>query len=316
MKTSHIILSALILSAATGCHHKDLLFPEDSRVSVNVVFDWVNAPDANPESMALMMYDTDGSHPLRYIFNNHTGGPVDIPLSSYTGLCINGDINDWAQLRNTDNVETFELFTSDAEVLESYGLSTLTLPRARDNDNERIAKTPHLVWSDRQGNIDLTNLHSDKTITFYPEEDVCHYTVDIYDVDNISSIRGTSLDATISGMAEGYLHGKRIATTNHVTMPFVLSSDPDAGQLHGEFLTFGECPGMNIDHIMSVYVFLTDGTRVYYNFDVTRQVADAPDPHHVHIIIHGLPLPNPFTGDSGLHPEVNEWEAVYVGLKM
>lgn len=300
----------------SSCHHKELCYDFNPRVKINVVFDWRNAPDATAQSMVLYMYGHDGSEPIRYVFDNPQGGPLSIPYGSYDGLCLDGDCTDWAELHNTRDADMFEVRTTDADVLEAYGISTHTMPRADDNATERVAKTPGMSWSNRCNNIDIPANTTEKTITFYPEEAVCHYTVDIYDVDNIASIEGASLDATISGMAEGYLHGQSCTTNAHVTMPFVLEASVPQATLHGEFLTFGECADHGPAHTLTVYMFLTDGSKMFYNFDVTDQVRKAPDPRHVHIVIHGLSLPKPLTESGGLHPSVDDWQAVYITLPM
>ncbi|MDE6582895.1 MAG: DUF5119 domain-containing protein [Duncaniella sp.] len=316
MKNIKISLAAVLALSLTGCHHKELCYDHIHRVDIDVVFDWQNAPDATAKSMALYMYDTETDEHLRYIFDNNEGGPISIPFGKYNGLCLNSDDTDWAIIRNEHDIEKFEIYTADAEALETTGLSTRTMPRARATEEERVAKTPGMLWSDRQDAIDLPVTTTHKTITFYPDEDICHYTVDIYDVEHITSIEGSALDGTISGMAEGYYHGKKQPTENVVTMPFILTLDETDKSLHSEFLTFGECSGEKHDHTLTIYMYLDDGSKKYYNFDVTDQVADAPDPHNVHIIIHGLSIPNPLSDTGGFIPEVDDWEAVYINLNM
>lgn len=316
MKPYGIILAAALAATVTSCHHKELCYDHVHRVDINVVFDWQNAPDATAKSMALYMYDTETGEHLRYIFDNNRGGQLAIPFGTYNGLCINSDETDWAVVRNVGDINTFELYTTDAESLEAYGLPARLLPRARATEQERIARTPGMVWSDRQDKIELPVSTTSKTIYFYPDEDICHYTVDVYDVDNISAISGTAIDATISGMAEGYYHGKKTPTDNSVTMPFVMTMNKDAASLHSEFLTFGECPSRGLTHTMSLYVILDDGSKKYYNFDVTDQVTQAPDPHHVHIVIHGLPVPRAMDDPTSLIPDVNDWDAVYIDINM
>ncbi len=315
-KTLAIFCALAAMLLATSCHHKDLIYDLTPRVSINVVFDWRNSPDTTANSMAVYMYDHSTGTPLRYIFDNPNGGPLSIPFGIYDGLTIDGDCTDWADLRHTEAADQFELRTTDADVLEAYGIVTHSMPRAEGTDAERVAHTPSRTWTNRQNDIDLSPGITDKTITFYPEEITCHYTVDIYDVENISSIHGASLDATLSGMAEGYAEGAHHTTDNHVTMPFVLTADAPAKSLHGEFLTFGECNSTHCSHTMTVYMIMNDGTKRYYNFDVSQQVSTAPDPRNVHIVVHGLTLPQPMTEGGALRPVVDEWEAVYIDMHM
>ncbi len=309
------ILMGIVLSS---CEHKDLVYPGDENGEVEVIFDWRNAPDADPTSMASYFYDYNDATPLRFIFDNKDGGMIKLPASSYCVIAMNSDDGDWARLRGTAARDDIETYTQDADALAAYGLSARALPRAAGAEQERLAKTPGMLWSDRQDNVAIESTAGNathQTVTLYPREAVCHYTVDISDVTNLQHLDGSSIDGTISGMAEGYLHGKDCGSEGHVTMPLVLSADKAAGTLHGEFLTFGESAQDPGTHILTIYLYLTDGSKWYYTFDVTDQVHNAPDPRHVHIVLSGLPLPTPITSGGGIVPSVNDWQTEDIELQ-
>lgn len=309
------VIAGLLFSS---CNHKELYLAGDCQNDVEVRFDWSNAPDADPESMAAYFFDYGTSDPLRFIFDNKEGGMIRLPVASYCALAMNSDDGDWARMRGTEGCDDFETYTQDSDNLSAYGLATRGIPRAAGTEHERVAKTPGMLWSDRQDNINIEfTATSDphKVITFYPREAVCHYTVDISDVGNLEHIDGSEIDGTLSGMAEGYLHGRNCGSEGHVTMPFLLTADKPAGTLHGEFLTFGESARDTGAHILTIYLYLTDGSKWYYTFDVTAQVHDAPDPRHVHILLSGLPLPNPITAGGGIVPVVDEWQTEDIELQ-
>ncbi len=313
------IIFFLVASLFSSCHHKDIDFEEIVTQEVNVLFDWRNAPDANPASMAAYFYDTSAGseNPMvRFDFANSTGGEIRIPLGTYSGLAMNSDNTDWAQVRHSDSVDDFEIYTREVSALPATNLSTRAVPRAQGTEDETTVETPGMLWSDRQDNMTLTRKDKKKTFVFYPEEAVCHYTVDILDIDNLSSIDGKAVDATLSGMSGGFLHGQKKATDTHHTLPFILVKEEDKNALHGEFLTFGESPETQNPHVISLYVILSDGNKYFYTFDVSKQIYNAPDPRHVHIIINGLSVPKSITGGSGFIPDVNEWKTVDIDLKM
>lgn len=317
------LFAAVSMFTMNSCRHKDIDFDVNDRRDVYVVFDWRNAPDANPSSMMAYFYPAEGGEGLLYTFAGNAGGQISIPYGYYSGLCLNGDNAEWASIRNSDDPDSFEVYTRDAESLEANGIMTRSIPRAEGTENERMAKTPGMMWSDRRDNIalDYENDYDDddsgvRTIVFYPEEAVCHYTVDVLDIEHSEYLHGAEVDATLSGMAEGYLHGKRSTTDVAVTMPFTLKSDEAAKSLHSQFLTFGECATTSRRHILTVYVILTDGTKWYHSFDVTDQVASAPDTRHVHIVVRGLDLPQPITGGGGFNPDVNDWNDININLSM
>lgn len=317
MKRLFIISAAIpALLLMNSCNHKDLIYESAPQPVLKVVFDWRNAPDADPESMGLYLYDGQQAEPLRFIFTDRYGGWTKIPYGGYKALCVNSDITDWAIMRNEGDIESFEILTADASLLTGAHISSRSIPKAKEVADERMAATPEMLWSSRDDAVIVPRDVMEKTIVMYPEENVCHYTVDIYDVSHMDYLSGSAVDATISGMAESYLQGKRTPSDTHVTMPFLLTEGSGSNSLHGEFLTFGESPVTANKHIMTVYMFLIDGTKWYYTFDVTDQVHEAPDPRHVHIILKGLDLPKPMSTGGGLRPDVNDWQTESVDIKM
>lgn len=311
----HLLFASALLPLC-GCHHKDLEYAEPLASNVEVVFDWRNAPDADPASMAMYLFDNYGQQPMRYIFDNKHGGSVRTPYGAYMALCLNSDYSNIIHLRNTPDIDDFEIYTSEAGELPAQNLPTRGLPRAAGTESEPIVMTPQMMWGSRTDNISLRPTTDTQRITFYPEELVCHYTVDVLDVKNMGSAADASIDATLSSMAGGYRHGSRKATEDRVTMPFTMKVNDSATGLHSEFLTFGECPSQGDTHILSLYMVLADGSAWNYTFDVTRQVSEAPDPRHVHIIVTGLSLPEPLGSGAGFRPNVNEWQTEHIDLQM
>lgn len=312
------ILLAAMLFTLGSCRHKELWNEENPRVSEKVVFDWSKAPDADPSSMMTYFFpeqDSEESEPLVYTFAGREGGTISIPYDNYVAISLNGDNSHWASLRNTDDPERFEVYTKDAEQLSGYGMASRSLPRAEGAENERMAMTPDMIWSDRRDDISVTLTPGEQQILFYPEENVCHYSVLVKDVSNMEYIHGVSIDATLSGMAEGYLHGGGKTTDVAVTMPFILSPTHETNSLHSEFLTFGECDSLKVKHLLTVYMYLSDGSKRYRTYDVTDQVTAAPDPRHVQIVVSGLEVPKPVAG-GGFNPDVSDWKDIGIDLKM
>lgn len=318
MKTP--IISIVITFASiyfTSCRHKDIYMEEEMTSQLEVVFDWRNSPEANPESMAMYLYEDDGHSPIRYIFSNKIGGLIKAPFGPHHAICLNADNTDWARMRNNENIETLEIYTQDASAIGSRADNANTIPRPEGTENERIATTPGMMWGSRSNNIAITPHDGMQTITMYPQEAVCHYIVDVYDVTNLENVESSAVDALLSGMAEGYSHGQESPTDNTASYKVELKGNATEENLHGEFLTFGECPTTETKHYLTLYMVLTDGSKWYHSFDVTDQVTKAPDPKHVHIIVRGLDLPEPpKDGDSELKTNVNEWQAVNIGLSM
>lgn len=308
----------LVASAASillvGCNHKDLCFDHTHTLDIEVVYDWQNAPDAQPSSMELFLYDISTNASVRFNFQGRDGGPIRVEAGSYDAIGFNSDLTDWARFRNTSDASTFEIYTDDANTLNAYRLDPLSVPRAEAAGEERIAKTPEMLWNDFVENISIKSGVDRQIVTLYPEEAVCHYTVTVRDIENAEYLNGTELDGILSGMSESYLHGQKSPSDSHVTMPFVLNSS-DGHSLNASFLTFGESPSTHYPHILTIYMILNDGSKWYSTFDVSDQIYNAPDPKHVDIVVSGLKLPKPLSS-GGFVPDVNDWQDIQVDIKM
>lgn len=318
LKLGALMIFAALLSLSS-CRHKDIDFEDFPMQGVDIAFDWSNAPDADPTSMAVFLFYNPTESPdstLRYDFQNKTGGSVRIPFGSFSGLAFSSDNTDWAHFRNTESIEDFEIYTREVVRLPKSGLGTRGIPKAREAEEETMVECPQKIWSGRNDLMQLKKGESRKTFTFYPEELTCHYTVDIYDIENLNAIDGTAVDATLSGMSGSYMQGKKAASDTRHTIPFLLTKKDSENSLHAEFLTFGESPLSKNPHKLGVYLVMNDENKYFYSFDVGNQIYEATDPKHVHIVIHGLSLPVPITGGSGFAPDVNDWETVERDITM
>lgn len=305
MKQFKMILPALTAIILTSCNHKEFCY--DHTYSVRIVFDWRYAPDADPESMNAHHFDVTGSmSPQRYSFGGRDGGYITTRPGMFAGIGFNDDINEWASVRNTASIDTYEIITKEARSLPSMGLSPFNVPRAEGAEDERMALTPQMLWCNKQDDIDITFLHGEKVITYYPEEAICYYTVTVYDIDGFEYLRDKNVDATLSGMAEGFMPYPHLPSPTKVTHPYVLSSTVVPDALYSEFLTFGVPTNSNHKHYVTLYTVYEDGKGEYHTYDVTDQVRNAPDPRHVDIVIRGLDIPKPI-GGGGLDATVNEW---------
>lgn len=73
------------------------------------------------------------------------------------------------------------------------------------------------------------------------------------------------------------LVGRNELASDPVTIPFGVVSD-SISTLAADFLTFGQNGSGDSVHKLVIYVIMSDGSKNYYTFDVTRQVDDAADP--------------------------------------
>ncbi len=314
--TYALLTPLLALAGLSSCRHKDLVYELEPTRRVKVVFDWTKAPDADPESMALYMYDRATGERLRYVFAGRDGGYIEVPRGSYDAVCMNADGTDWVVPLHTDVRDAFEIRTRDALETAAYALPTRAIPRAPEAEDERVAATPGMLWSGTLDAIDLTALSGESEVRLTPSEAVCHYSVEVRDIENIQYLRGVVIDGTLSGMSEGYVTGSNRSSDGFATFPFTLSLSAGQDRLEGAFLTFGETPAADRRHSLVIYTIGEDGQKFYYSYDVTNQVSKAPDPRHVHIVVSGMKVPTPITSGGGFHPNVNDWQGVDIDLPM
>lgn len=315
-KTSNInhILQAITVFAIlllTSCEHKDLCYDHSYGTKIQVVFNWKNAPDATPETMRLYLFPEEGGKPQAYEFTDYRGGYVNVPAGRYKALCVNSDTES-VLYRGIDSFDSFEAYAPDGVL----NVRSSSVPRAEGTSGERIVKSPDRLYSARLEGVTIELAKENQTVTLCPEPSVSRYRVTIMNVSNLKYISPDGISGALSGMSGGLLVGRNELTPEAVTVPFGMASD-GVSTLTADFLTFGQTDsGAPAAHKLVVYVIMADGSKNYYTFDVTRQVDEAADPHDVHIILDGLPLPKPIVNGGGFQPAVDEWQNVDVEVPM
>lgn len=319
--TINALCAAMLLFSA-GCEHKELCNDHSHTATVKVVFDWKNAPDAAPASMSLYLFPLSGGEALRYEFTDQKGGTIRVPIGHYDAFCLNSD-TETISYRNTERRETFEATTRTTSLLgglSALGVRSDGAPRPEGTEDERIALSPDMLWSDHTEGVELTRETATTTITLYPKVSVCIYTVKILNAENLKYVSGIS--GSIASLAGGLLPGMGpdALTEEHVTIPFeAVAGEDEKGEktiVTGGLLTFGHCPSVQSEHRLTVYAVLSDGSKWYYTYNVTDQIHSAPDPRNVHIVLDGLPLPKPITNGGGFQPEVDPWNPVDIEIEM
>lgn len=162
------------------------------------------------------------------------------------------------------------------------------------------------IYGGRKLDFELEAFAEKTTIVLTPYENTSNYTVEVRNAENLQYIHGVS--ASLSGLASSYFIGADYLSEKATIVPFPASHDGKS-TINAHLTTFGVAStGPPHEHKLVIYVVLGDGSKVYYTYDVTDQVRNAPDPHNVHIIIDGLPIPKPIVNGSGFQPEVGDWE--------
>lgn len=304
------MVSVFVILISTSCEHKDLCYDHSHTSRIHVVFDWKNVPDATPETMRLYLFPIDGSKPQTYEFTDYRGGFVNVPAGRYKALCVNSDTES-VLYRNIGSFDGFEAYAPDGVLSVRSSL----VPRAEGTSGERVAKSPDRLYSGRLDNVTIEVSTKDQMIILYPELSVCRYRVRIMNVSNLKYISSDGVTGALSGMSGGLLVGRNELTSDPVTVPFEVISD-GISTLTADFLVLGQTGRGNPAHKLVIYVIMSDGSKNYYTFYVSRQVDEAADPHDVRILLDGLLLPRPIVNESGFQPTVDDWQNVDVNIPM
>ena len=311
-RMNHVLLAVAVLAVLllTSCEHKDLCYDHYHNTKIQVVFGWKNAPDATPETMRLYLFPIDGGRPRTYEFIDYRGGHVNVPAGRYKALCVNSDTES-VLYRGIDSFDSFEAYAPDGVL----SVGAFLVPRAEGTSEERVAKSPDRLYSARLDDLTVELSKENQTVTLYPELSVCRYRVEIRNVSNLQYVSSDGIVGSLSGMSGGLLVGRNELTSAPVTVPFEVISD-GVSTLTADFLTFGQTGSSGPAHKLVIYVIMSDGSKNYYTFDVTRQVDEAADPRDVHILLDGLPLPKPIVNGGGFQPAVDEWENIDIDVPM
>ena len=303
----------------TACQHKELCYDHHHTEKVCVVFDWRNAPDADPGKMWVYLYPDDGGEVQLYEFSGRNGDTLDLPYGSYRGICLNSDSH-VQTYRGTEKYETCEVYAVDGRL----GVRSASAPRAEGAESQILVQSPDRLWTDRQENIHVVRGNGLHTITFYPSWKLQKIHLLIDSVDNLETVLAGGICGSISGMAGGRLPGMDKLSPEQVTIPFsVARTGGNRSSLEADFFVYGHCQDRQNPHHIMLYVTQSDGSRYYYDYDVTDQLHKGDWKNEAVIYIHldrlkipGILPPAPGGEDGGFQPDMDQWESVDVPLQM
>ena len=233
-------LAVMLLPLFTACEHKDLCYDHPHSASVEVVFDWTEAPDAHPATMSLYLYPEDGSEPMRYEFTKREGGTIVVPEGMYDALCVNSD-KETHRIVDKERMETFQVTTGNTRSLRgTLATRSETAPKARGAEEERNVMEPEALWSDHAERLDISPASGVRRIVLTPKPRVNTCSVEVRNVENLRHV--SALSASLTGMAGGWLAGIDELTTEKVTIPFEVCANEDKTMLTGDLSFFGHCP--------------------------------------------------------------------------
>lgn len=293
---SRLLLIFSCAVAMTGCEHKDLCYDHGHSVEINVKFKWDAAPDADPNTMVVNFFSLDGKYVTSREFTSRDGGTVKLEEGEYMILFHNGEMDNVNEV--VDSYDRYSLNTNEETLLAPMSRNMKAPPRPETSTKEPVRTTAETVWAGKKEYVMIDRGKKGQVVELSPEEVTAHYTVEVVNVENLRD--NIDISAALSGLSERLNISSSSATGQPVTVPFSVERK-DATTIEARFLTFGHCPDDNtVSHILSIYT----SSKVYFNFDVTGQVHDAPDDKNIYVRIDGLKLP---VDGQDVSPSIDDW---------
>ncbi|WP_297974201.1 DUF5119 domain-containing protein [uncultured Bacteroides sp.] len=304
---SHLIIRMLMAVAIflpLSCEHRDLCYDHSHWTDLKVEFDWSMAPDATPRTMVVYLFPREGGMPRRYeITNVKNGAKIRVPSGEFDAVTFNGDTETLKEEGTT--YANFVVTTANESLLAPMerNITNVPPPRPDGTENDPVKQTPDKMWTGSVENISIVPLETPQPLRFTPKEATATYTIILKNAKNANT--GIGVSVALTAMAESYSPSADVAVGRDVTIPIGLSVIDDT-TLKGEVTVFGHCPVMKSErrHILTVYT----SKMKYYEYDVTDQLHETPDPHYITIIIEGIELPAP--DGTGMTPSVPDWDDV------
>ena len=319
-----LLVSSLSLLTSCKANLRDLYYDENSWNTVQVLFDWQEAPEAKPQGMTVLFYDeAQVREPERYDYSGTKGGTANLMFGAYRAIAYNYD-TETILYRNTASWQTLEAYTRLSSIEEGAQIiSRGAMPRALGTESEPVILEPDPFWAGADEPVKVI-ADEPSTTTVTPSSRIETVEVDIYNVPNLQ------YTGQIGGALSGLAPGVKVATgellEGSATQSFTCQRIDDT-TLRMRFHIFGHCPyhaeGIHNRHMLTVYAVLADNSKWYYTLDVTEQIHNAKAEEEEEkteritlYIDEGLPIPKPVVNGSGFQPSIDGWQGVEIEVGM
>ncbi len=289
-------LTALCLSVAASLSscQKDLTYGNvNGETKVDIAFE-----GAQWATMSTWLFSPSGGQLFYSLPTNRTTA-VDAPSPQFSALCYNdnSDINRF-EIVSWDDA-TVTTGATDLLSRSSFGGTLAEIPRGGDPDEPVLYQPTPL-------HADTCSMCQGKVLTLRPKSVLTELTITIREIENIDGLQTAS--AALSGMASSMSLSRLQPQGTSCTIPIELTLSKD-NELKGTALSFGHCSDGARKHVLTLYVLLSDGQKIYYNYDVTEQLHSAHGTSGIVLEIATLKLPETIP-NGGFNPQLDGWGTV------
>ena len=302
-----------VIGAAMVCAscQKDLCNDHVHSTEIDVRFDWSLTKPDGASSMYMVLMPISGESMTRQeqTFGDTDGGTMVAARGRYHAIALNrnGSLNEI----HLDTYEGAYATTSATDVVSTKtfhgGIKGAPLPAGSTSSDVRSQPSP--LYADTCSVFAVDNAHREHVMQ--PKRLVDTIDVRVEGVENLEYVIGIS--AAISGMNSAVSLSRLEPMDGLCTVPMELEAIGST-TIGGRVLTFGHCHGSQQQHVLTIYTMLVDGSKYYFNYDVSGQL-HLTDSAHIVINIPKLPVPLP-THSGGFQPEMGDWEEREIDVAM
>lgn len=307
---SHLLRIVALTLPLWSCGQREIIHLSETDADLTIAYSWELSPDADPDGMTLIFYPEGTAGQIwRFDIAGKEGGRVNLPMGRYRMLTFNNDV------RNTDLTDS-----------EHFSTAALTVRQAPSSSS--VIMTPGKVYSGSVGPIDITPCGVTYPgpdgaikecpkclIRCAPEPRSATYTVIASVISDTRLIRSAS--ATLDGLFPSVLLATGSLAGSPAAQNFLLAREDTT--LTGSTISFFDPAPPEHAYTLAVTVTRTDSVSFRRTFDVTGQVAAAPDRHNIIIRVDSLQIPpgdipdNP-PEDVGIEVEIDGWQVVSIDI--
>lgn len=320
MKRTSFILALMLLLFLAGCKRMPLYFQEktlelllelnlkldvDIDVDIHTDIDVISyVAIKEPEYMRACFYDPSSKKMVYNKYLPSSGGDISLSPGTYQ-MMVYSFGTEYIQIRNDDNINTIEAFTSDITASKMKSLEKFYKDNTKAAPTDPIIYAPdHLLVATQE--VEIPEFTSERqTITLYATANtiVETYTFEVHTVVGAEFIE--SAEAFITNQAISSFFGRGEVNPTPATIFFPVGVDKTKGCLYTAFNTFGKLPGTS-EVLLHILIRDTGGQEYVITTDITDQF-EKPDKHI--LIEEEVDIPDPGTsGGGGIAPTVDPWK--------
>lgn len=310
-----LITGAVLMTVPiSGCVYQ---YPDDNCLTaigaeVTVHFDWHEAPEADPEGMSTLFYPVPTGRYWSFNFYPK-GGKARIPLNNYNVVTYNNDTES-VVVSDDSSFGTLTLTTRPVPITDGLRETYEGAPPPRNREQEEgqtVRRQPDTVWSSTAEDFHASAVSA---LTLVPRRVTAIYTINIINISNLHSVSKASI--SLSGLVGEFRPATGAKTSPAVILPGSVNKSSDS-TLSGIINTFG-CSSQTDRNMLRLYIWLTDGSKHVYEWEVSHQIHLSPHPMDANITVEGPDLPDltpmPPTGSGGMEVDVDNWEVIKIEL--